>query len=246
MLFLLLLVGMQAWLTKLRATDWDQPLRVVVYPINGDGRNTTSEYISSLGVYSFESIEYFMKCEAQHYGLELGNPLSITLAPQIDELPPGPPQDGNPLGVIFWSLIMRYWAYRADTYKGPAPDIQIFIAYFDPAAHKRLDLSLGLEKGLIGVVNAFADREMAEKNNVVITHELLHTLGATDKYDSATDQPLYPDGYAEPERVPLYPQEKAEIMAGSIPLSEDKADMPEGLMDTVIGAKTAAEIKWIE
>ena len=81
---------------------------------------------------------------------------------------------------------------------------------------------------------------------MVITHELLHTLGATDKYDLATNQPLYPEGYAEPDQQPLFPQEKAEIMAGRIPLSETKAAMPEGLTHTLIGEKTAREIKWIE
>ena len=56
--------------------------------------------------------------------------------------------------------------------------------------------------------------------------------------------PVYPDGYAEPEREPLYPQEAAEIMACRIPLSEVKAEMPEDLFHTVIGGKTAQEIKW--
>ena len=35
---------------------------------------------------------------------------------------------------------------------------------------------------------------------------LLHGFGATDKYDLATGQPLYPKGYAEPALKPLYPQ----------------------------------------
>ena len=48
------------------------------------------------------------------------------------------------------------------------------------------------------MVNAFADNVLEEKN-VVLVHEILHTLGATDKYDSKTSSPLYPDGYADPE-----------------------------------------------
>ena len=59
----------------------------------------------------------------------------------------------------------------------------------------------GLQKGLIGVVNAFASDEQAAQNNVVIAHELLHTVGATDKYDPRTNQPSHPDGYAEPDRA---------------------------------------------
>jgi hypothetical protein len=79
----------------------------------------------------------------------------------------------------------------------------------------------------------------------VLTHEILHTLGATDKYDLKTSHPLYPDGYGDPEQDPLFPQESAEIMAGSIAVSKTEMAMPESLMYTLIGPKTAREIRWI-
>ena len=78
---------------------------------------------------------------------------------------------------------------------------------------------MGLTKGLIGVVYAFAAPEMNGENNVVIAHELLHTLGATDKYRPADDAPRFPDGYGDPQQVPLYPQRTAELMAGRRMLS---------------------------
>jgi hypothetical protein len=81
---------------------------------------------------------------------------------------------------------------------------------------------------------------------VVIVHELLHTLGATDKYDPATSQPLFPEGYAEPDAKPLYPQRFAEIMAGRIAVSDDETEMPEGLARVVVGPETAREINWID
>jgi len=40
---------------------------------------------------------------------------------------------------------------------------------------------------------------------VVIAHELLHTVGATDKYDPATNESSLPEGYAEPDKIPLFP-----------------------------------------
>jgi hypothetical protein len=80
----------------------------------------------------------------------------------------------------------------------------------------------------------------------VISHELLHTLGATDKYDLINNQPLYPQGYAEPDKEPRYPQELAELMAGRTPLSPSHAEQPESLHDVVIGALTAREINWIK
>ncbi|MDH3553063.1 MAG: hypothetical protein OER22_10660, partial [Gammaproteobacteria bacterium] len=83
-------------------------------------------------------------------------------------------------------------------------------------------------------------------NNVIIAHEFLHTLGATDKYDPADGQPLAPDGLAEPERKPLYPQRYAEIMGGRIALAANDAVMPKSLKYTVIGPQTASEIRLID
>lgn len=82
-------------------------------------------------------------------------------------------------------------------------------------------------------------------NNVVLAHELLHTLGATDKYDPATSQPLFPQGHAEPDATPRHPQRLAEIMAGRIAVSDDEAEMPASLAQAVVGTETAQEINWI-
>jgi hypothetical protein len=57
--------------------------------------------------------------------------------------------------------------------------------------------------------------------------------------------PAYPDGYADPERMPLFPQLKAEIMGGRIPISETQAIIPNGLKEVSVGSQTAAEIRWL-
>ncbi len=99
---------------------------------------------------------------------------------------------------------------------------------------------------MIGVVKAFSSYRLQEKNTVVITHELLHTLGATDKYDPINNQPAYLDGYAEPDKEPLLPQEEAEIMGGRFPVTENRVKMPLSLAEVTIGKKTAEEINWIK
>jgi hypothetical protein len=146
---------------------------------------------------------------------------------------------------MLWSLKLRYWAYTHDDYDGPSPDVRMYVVYHDPQESSRLQHSLGIQKGLIGVVNAFASRNMTQSNNVVIAHEFLHTVGASDKYDPANNRPLYPQGYAEPGRQPLYPQRRAEIMGGRIPLSQSRSVMPESLSQAAIGEQTALEIRWI-
>src|SRR6185436_12702813 len=108
-----------------------------------------------------------------------------------------------------------------------------------PAAHPRLPHSTGLRQGLIGVVNAFARTDMDGSNNVVIAHELLHTFGASDKYDLGGNRPQFPDGFAEPNAQPLYPQQHAEIMAGRVPVSETRFEIPAGMDEVAIGLKTA-------
>lgn len=244
LLLVLLFVALSTWLAQARSTDWDRPLWVVVYPINGDDSEAAARYIGGLGAGVFEPVEAFMAREARRHGLALKEPVTMKLAPPVAVLPPKPPPNGDTLGVMAWSLKMRYWAWRNDTFTGPAADIQIFAIYHDPDRYDRLPHSFGLQKGLLGVVNAFADRRHEGQNNVVIVHELLHTVGATDKYDLGTNLPIHPLGFAEPDKQPLYPQTKAEIMGGRIPLSVREAEIPKGLHQTLIGDATAIEIRW--
>ena len=245
LLVVLVIIGFGTWLTKLRTTDWEEPLWLVVYPINGDQSKASERYINNLKVKHFQSIDTFLKQEAEYFKVPIQQPITIKLGPQIHSLPPTPPENKNIIMTMWWSLELRYWAYQNDTFSGPRPDIRIFLVYYDSNTHHKLRHSLGLEKGLIGVVNAFASRRYTARNNVVIAHELLHTLGATDKYDYASGQPIYPDGYSEPDNKPLYPQLSAEIMGGRIPLSKAESKMPSSLSRVVIGSKTAQEIRWL-
>lgn len=98
---------------------------------------------------------------------------------------------------------------------------------------------------MLGAVNAFASADQHGANGVVIAHEILHTLGATDKYDPATNHPRLPEGYAEPDAQPLHPQRRAEVMGGRIAVSPTKSEMPASLKQAVIGAATAREIGWV-
>jgi hypothetical protein len=246
LLLVLLAVAQGAWIARSRTTDWKEPLRVVIYPINGDRSAAADRYIDGLQRDGFEPLAEFMREQARNYGLPLRSPVEMYLAPRVDALPPEPPRDASLLTIISWSLQLRFWAWRNDGYTGPKAHARMFVKYFAPAPDMRLAHSVGLREGLIGVVNAFASDDMTGGNHVVIAHELLHTFGATDKYDPATNQPLFPDGYAEPNARPRLPQTLAEIMAGRVPVSESRAETPRGLDETMIGAKTAREISWLK
>lgn len=244
LLLLLLLAFGHTWLTRIRSTSWDLYLTAVVYPINGDNSETSARYLAALTPETFAPVARFLARESEAYGLDLAEPVRIELAGELAGRPPEPPRTGNVLETMAWSLRLRWWAWRNNNYPGPV-DIKLFVLFYDPATHKSVDHSLGLQKGLVGVIKAFADYCDASRNNVVIAHELLHTLGASDKYDPASGRPLFPDGYAEPERQPLHPQELAELMGGFIPRQDGEAVMPDHLGQVLVGPATAREIGWV-
>jgi len=238
-------VALGTWRARTQSVEWKYPLPVNIYLINGDGSQAAAEYLRSLTAEDFKPIATFMLDEAERYGRSDQASIEMRLGGMIDSQPPAPPRNGSALEVIVWSLKMRWWTHRNADASGPGPQVKMFLLYFDPALSKRLAHSTGLQQGLIGRVNVFASRDMAKQNNVVIAHEFLHTLGATDKYDPATNQPLFPEGYANPDLDPLLPQQFAEIMAGRTPLSRNKAETPPSLDDALIGNKTAQEINWL-
>jgi hypothetical protein len=244
LLLILLFVALNTYFDRVYSTDWNIPLRIAAFPIDADGSEATARYIRQLPPDAFQRIETFFEREAREYGLQMERPIRVTLAPPLPQRPPTLDPRAGRLSVLLWSLKMRYWAWRVDAPPGPAPDIKLFVLYHDPAISPSVPHSVGLQKGLFGVVHLFADGGMRGSNDTVIAHELLHTLGATDKYDLRTNQPVPPDGFAEPDREPLYPQSFAELMGGRIPVSTTESTTPESLEKVIVGGKTASEIGW--
>lgn len=247
-LFLLLVlaaVALQQWQERVHTQSWQQTLWVGVYPLNADGSSAARSYIESLTPEDFKPIETFFAREARRYDLKVEEPVHIELYPEGSELPPVLPTGAGPFGIAWWSLKLRWYAAHAAKVAGHVPStIRLFVLYHDPARLESAPDSHGLQKGLVGVVHAFAAREMTGSNDIVMAHELLHTVGATDKYSFDTELPLYPSGYGDPEQKPLYPQATAEIMAGRRALSDKEAEMPRSLKSVVIGPATALEIRW--
>lgn len=247
LLLILFFVAVSTWLTQARSTDWNNSLWVKVYPINGDGSADSARYIENLSVDSFEGIESFVKRETARFGHTLARPVRVELGMPIKEQPPSLGKSPSAIDVMLWSLKMRWWAGRiTDDQDNPDPDVRIFVRYHTAQANFVLENSVGMQKGMVGVVNAFAGRHQTGTNNVIIAHEFLHTLGATDKYDPANGQPSIPAGIAEPDRTPRFPQRFAEIMGGRIAVSDIDAMVPMSLKYVVIGDQTAHEIRLVK
>lgn len=246
LLAVLAFVALGAWLDRVRSTDWDATLRVTVYALASDPDAATQQYVADLVAEDFDAAEEFFAEEARRHGLRLAEPVRIRVSHAAPGLPPPVPDRPGPFSVALWSLKMRYWAWRvAADDPLPTPDVQVFALYHEADGASAVPDSLGLSKGLIAVTHLYAGSDAAQSNQVVLAHELLHTLGAADKYDPATGQPLAPDGLGDPAQQPLYPQAYAEIMAGRTALSSREAEIPPGLHDVVVGPATAREIGWL-
>jgi hypothetical protein len=154
--------------------------------------------------------------------------LRFQVAPVSAETPPPIPEQFNTCGVAWWSLKMRWWAWMRELFDDQvAPDIQMFVLYHRPERQQRVGISVGMRKGRYGIVKAYARESLHTSGNlVVVAHELLHVLGATDKYVLSTGEPIYPHGFANPDSARCSRSRTPEIMGGRIPLNAFSSIMP--------------------
>ena len=242
LLSILVYIASSQAIAQYQARSWQHTLSVVIYPINGDGSQQSQQTINHLTKEKFASINQFIKQQASHYGITIKQAIDIKLAPQMIKPPAIPNLEGGVLSAVWWSLKTRWWAWYEKTYSGKQ-DIRLFIEYYAKESSDS-QISIGLEKGMMAIIKNYANNNFSKRNNVIIAHEMLHTLGATDKYDPYTLQPYFPQGYANPELGKTHRQTKCEIMGGRTPLSEDIAVVPNSLNECLIGKETAREIGW--
>jgi len=245
LLTILVIVAGNQWLTGHRLSSWKKPLWITVYPVLADNDPEVRRYVQGLDVGSFQKVGDFLAQQATRYGHSLGETAVFQLAQTLTKLPPALPAESSGLKVAWWSLKMRWWTWKNGSQEGLAPDdVKMFVLYQAANPLGPMERSVGVKNASYGLVNAVASRRMEAHNRIIITHELLHVLGATDKYDPYTGQPDAPDGLANPDQSPLYPQQRAEIMGGRIAVSAHRWRYPEGLGSCDIGARTAREIGW--
>ena len=249
-IFVLLLIfaslAFYAKTQKIKSRSWSEPLKIIIYPINGEQSPIVEEYIQQLESSDFKEIDQFFQDEARYFSLDIQQPTVTSLGAIMQEHPPISPTPGSSIpSIVWWAIKFRYWAFiNTPDDESNHHRVRIFLHYHEAEENKRLQHSLGLNKGLLAIVHAFASKKQQSQNNIVIAHELLHTVGATDKYN-ANNEPIFPDGYAEPDKTPLFPQTQAEIMAVKIPLNRNQSIMADSLKQCIMGEKTAKEINWI-
>lgn len=243
LLSILFVIVVGTWMTEKRMAAWERPILVTVYPIIADQEPATERFVNGLEVEAFEVVNDFLEREASAYGMNVTPAFRFQLAPLSRELPPAVPGQFDTFHIALWSLKMRWWSWRQSFgHDLVNADIQMFVLYHTLDGNEELGISVGMRKGRYGIVRAYARERHQATNHVVFTHELLHVLGATDKYVLSTGEPIHPDGFAEPDRKPLYPQRYAEIMGGRLPLGLGRSTIPSSLRQCRIGRTTAEEI----
>jgi hypothetical protein len=251
LLSVLAIVLLYAWKDVHRRrerTTWERPLTVALVVMRrgpvGDApidalrhrsrdleARLTSEYQRYRGGSGFHPFEF------QIYG-----PVDVSAAP------PSPGGDGV---LDLLSYAWKSWRYFHDVdSRAEVPsagfDSRIYLAVRPPASEQKKTVEGQSEQGgRVGSVEVELDESMVDFALFVATHELFHTLGATDKYD-AVGRARVPDGLAEPDRVPRFPQRFAEVMARNVPLSPSEERPPDALSELAVGPVTAREIGWTQ
>ena len=87
---------------------------MAIYPVNGDGSEPSQRYLSELDVAAFDAVSEFFAREAARYGIALDDPVAVELGTQIAMAPPAPPAGRNPLAIVWWSLRLRWFAWRTE------------------------------------------------------------------------------------------------------------------------------------
>jgi hypothetical protein len=226
--------------------DWSRPLSVAIVVIAAEPLDPA--LVDRLRE-RLPALEGRLSQEMGRYGLTLSRPFAFEVfGPVIVEgAPPELPSSESFSDAVRFSYDLRRFSGRADDGAKIGSrrfDACIYVVAKPPASRTRKAVE-GLSQlgGRLGLVKVDLDSSMIDFAFFVVTHELFHTLGASDKYDSQGN-PSLPGGLPEPGRQPLFPQRFAEIMARHRAVDEHHSVPPENLGELMVGAETAREIGW--
>jgi len=249
---LLVLVGVAAWGISSRRqrearTSWQVPLQVAIVlmaeePVALPVQEAWSQGADALGAW--------VSTQFERYRGQTGMaPIRFeVLAPVL--IPEPPPF--RPAGDGLWERLEHrltlerflFDLHRRGNVNPRAYDARIYV-HLRGKAQRRAQWVEGVGEagGVLGLVRAPADEQDLTLALSAVAHELFHCLGATDKYDSAGHAHV-PDGLVDPEAVPLFPQEEAEIMVGGTPMGPGRGVVPRSLDELGVGPLTASELHW--
>ena len=225
-------------------THWQRPLRVALVLVERDAIDPST---LSLLTERVDELERRLASEYKRHDGRDFTPFSfVVTAPIPIDHPPPTMQEQSLLGLVGDTYRRWRWTRAIDERAGLSAssfDARIYLVMkraADGLASVEGESELG---GRVGVAQVDMEPEMVDFSLFVAAHELMHTLGASDKY-GAQGRALYPGGFAAPERRQLYPQPGAEVMARNVPLSASTERPPSTLSELFVGDTTATEVGW--
>jgi hypothetical protein len=227
---------------RARRTQWQSTLEVAVVLVGEAAPDAIAKLQERVAVLS-----QVLESEKTRH-LEGVPPFHFRVFGPALKAPPMPEiSDDGVLGAMSFALrsYRASQAINALVELSPGSYDSIVYVYIAPAVATQRAMVEGNSEqgGKLSFVRVELDAGMVDTALFVVTHELFHTLGATDKYDSSGKTQI-PQGLPEPERTPLYPQRFAEVMARNRVLSATKEVIPDTLSELAVGYQTAREIGW--
>ena len=227
--------------------EWAQPIRVgLVLLERGNVEPKALPALISRAV----ALEERLAEEYARY--QPGRPRMIEIVPigpvRVETLPPSDTGDNFFERVVHAYRLWRYTEAvdRAASVPARRFDSRIYLVAEPPKSSSVSHVEgFSEEGGRVGVTHVELDASTVDLALFVVAHELLHTLGASDKYD-ATGRTRFPEGLPEPEQAPLFPQPGAEVMARNRVISATEERPPSSLSELFVGRLTAQEIGWTD
>jgi hypothetical protein len=232
-----------AWRRHARAR-WTRPLEVGIVLLASEGTVDAEAWRAGVARLSDRLAE-----EKRRWLGPGPEPFSFTVVgpvPWKGSLPVTPPEGS--LGDRLWHAL-DVWRTIRDVERAAGGgaggfDVRVFfLAASSRGGAMGFAEGSGALNGEVAFVRGTADGDLSVSLQA-IGHELLHTVGARDKYD-ADGHVLAPDGLADPARVPPYPQDHAEWMAGEVPVAPGRGRVAATLEEMQVGPVTAREIGWV-
>lgn len=228
-------------------TDWERTLRValVLVPLEP----LEPDAVADMRVRSRALEEQLATEMARYRGGR--RPFAITLLiapPTAAQAPPVAPTTDGIFAVLEYNWDQRSWTDRVDEAAGVDADLfdaRIYLAARSGSVRMLTVEGTAQQGGRVGIVAIDLNPSMVDVALFVAAHELFHVLGASDKY-TADGSVMIPDGLADPDQQPLYPQSGAEVMARHRATGPRDSVMPQGLDELRVGRVTAKEINWIQ
>ena len=226
-------------------TEWQRPLKVAVAFVQLGV--VDSNALESLRA-RFPTLQARLGDEYRRHGGALPRPVEFTLfGPVTVDRPPPPDPDATLLSLAQHAYEQWRWTHAVDVgshLPSREFDSRIYLLLRAPRDGSRSLVEGSSELGgRVGVARIELGPSTVDLALFVVSHELFHTLGASDKYDS-NGRTLVPDGLVEPERVPLYPQRYVEVMTRNLVVAPGSEHPPDSLAELGVGALTAREIGW--